>query len=135
MLPSTVITAVIFMAITTSRAKMIKRVRSVKHFGGVNPGAWLIPWVVDSVLGVLASIMVALAATQMGIVMRGMLIAYNSIGAFDYAEGAVTQMLHPQEDGEFPVAAINGSIGGCGILQLITIGLPFSTSTIGHFTD
>ena len=79
--------------------------------------------------------MAALAATQTGIVMWGILIIYNSIGAFDYAEGVVTQMLHPQKDGEFPVAAIYSSIGGCGILQLITIGLLFSTSAIDHFTD
>jgi hypothetical protein len=55
--PSILTIAGTIIGFTVSRASMITKIQTVELFDGVNPNAWLHPWVTDSLLGVLAPFM------------------------------------------------------------------------------
>ena len=133
MLPPTVIALVVCIALTTMRALMIKKVRTVHKFGGKNPNEWLGPWVTDSIWGLLAPGMAVLAAMAKGNVLWGVLILYNSVGAFDYGNGLLTQYLSPQRDGEFTPAQIYGAIGFGLLCNAAALVLLFTDQASSHF--
>ena len=133
-LPSAVIGVLVAMSLTFTRATMLTKLKTCKIFGGPNPNEWFGAWVADSTLGGLLPVLVGIAATGKGRVLWGILIGYNCIGAFDYANGALCQFLSPQADGQFPAAAIFASMGiGC-FCNLVATCLLFTEAAMNHYT-
>jgi hypothetical protein len=101
--------------------------------GGPDPNEWLGPWVTDTTLGLLAPIIAYLAFKKTGLRLWGALIIYNSIGAFDYASGLLTEYLSPQVSN--PPEMIFGAIGLFFCVQLVVIYLLLNKNVINHFSQ
>ena len=132
-LPGTVIAMLVFMSLTFSRVTMITKIKTCKMFGGVNPDEWYSLWVTDSTMGCLLPVVVGIASFGKGRVLWGILVGYNCIGAFDYANGLMCQFMSPQADGQFPPTAIYGSIGvGC-FCNLVALCLLFTKAAMNYY--
>ena len=118
---------------------MAGQLKSLKMFGGVNPDAWLGPWFSDTILGILTPLAIYAAFALEGPVTWGLLLAFNFVGAFDYAHGLLAQYMHPQVTmvGGKPAKppAIYGSIGLGLLFQLINIGVLLTPDVVKYFTD
>ena len=123
---------------TFSRISMASMLKTLKMFGGVNPDAWLGPWFSDTILGILTPFAIYAAFDLEGPVTWGLLLAFNCIGAFDYAHGLLAQYMHPQiiMVGGAPAKppAIYGSIGLGLLFQLINIVVLLTPNTVKYFT-
>lgn len=119
--------------ITSIRFMVVSFLPSLEKFGGPNPDAWVEPWGADTVLGALAPVMAWLAWKGQGLRVWGLLIAYNSVGAFDYAHGLLTQWLEPTVTQS--AAMTYGSIGISLIVQLGVIGLLFRGTVTTSFLE
>jgi hypothetical protein len=132
-LPSAVIAMLVFMSLTISRVYMITKIKTCKMFGGVNPDEWFGPWVTDSTMGCLLPVVVGIAAYGQGRVLWGILVGYNCIGAYDYANGLMCQFMSPQADGQFPPTAIYASVGfGC-FCNLVALCLLFTKAAMNYY--
>lgn len=100
-------------------------------FGGPNPDAWIGPWGADTVLGLLAPVMAWLAWRGTGLRVWGALLAYNVVGAFDYAHGLLTQWLEPTATQS--ASLTYGSIGISIVVQLLVIALLFRRTVTRDF--
>jgi hypothetical protein len=123
----------VLMLLTTVRFSVVFSIPGLEMFGGIEPDAWIAPWVSDTILGMLAPLMAWLAWRQVGPVIFAVLVAYNCLGAFDYAHGLATQWIHPQVGA--PFAAIFGFIAVSMLVQLIVIGLLFQRKTIAYYCN
>ena len=119
--------------LTSIRFMVVSFLPSLEMFGGPNPDAWIGPWGADTVLGALAPVMAWLAWKGQGLRVWGLLIAYNGVGAFDYAHGLLTQWLEPSVTQ--PALMIYASIGISLIVQLTVIGLLFRGDVASSFSD
>ncbi|MEO1748802.1 MAG: hypothetical protein AAFR27_09350 [Pseudomonadota bacterium] len=117
--------------LTTIRFMVVSFIPSLEMFGGPNPDAWIGPWGADTVLGLFAPLMAWLAWRGDGLRVWGALIAYNSVGAFDYAHGLLTQWLEPTVTQ--PAALTYSSIGVSLVVQLVVIALLFRPTLIASF--
>ncbi len=81
--------------------------------------------------------MIYLVLKQKGISVWGILVAYNAIGAFDYAHGLITEWTDPLiPNGIMGTPGLTyGAIGFSLIVQLIVLYLLFRPSVISHFTS
>jgi hypothetical protein len=128
-----VIAMLVSMSLTVSRVTMMTKIKTCKMFGGVNPDEWFGPWVTDSTMGCLVPVVVGIASFGKGRVLWGILVGYNCIGAFDYANGLMVQYMSPQADGQFPPTAIYGSIGfGC-FCNLVALCLLFTKAAMDYY--
>lgn len=103
-------------------------------FGGSAPDAWFGPWLSDAIFGILVPAIVYLFWKQRSIVIWGIIIIYNALGAFDYATGLMTQWLHPLPHEIAPPFLVYSGISVFMSLQLIALALLFRTDVITHFT-
>lgn len=127
----------ILIGLTFMRAFMGIQLPSLEMYGGVNPDAWFAPWISDTILGIIAPYMIYLVLKQKGISVWGILVAYNAIGAFDYAHGLITEWTDPLiPNGIMGTPGLTyGAIGFSLIVQLIVLYLLFRPSVISHFTS
>lgn len=128
--PYRVIISVLIL-LTTIRLMVVTFLPSLQMFGGPNPDAWIGPWVGDTILGLLAPAMAWLAWRGHGARVWGLLVAYNAVGAFDYAHGLLTQWLEPTVTQSANLTY--GSIGLSMVVQLIVIGMLFRKATVSDF--
>ena len=126
----------ILMSLTIIRGFMVTMLPSLEMFGGVNPDAWLAPWVSDTILGILVPFMVYLLLSKRGILIWGILLTYNAIGAFDYLHGLSTQWTDPLiPDGIMGTPGMTfGSIGFSLLLQLTAIYLLLQKDVVSYLT-
>ena len=110
---------------------------SLEMYGGVNPDAWFAPWISDTILGILAPIMIYLVMKKKGIKTWGILVAYNAIGAFDYAHGILTQWTDPLiPNGIMGTPGLTyGAIGFSLVVQLIVLYLLFQPAVMSYFSS
>ena len=123
----------ILIALTFSRFSVVTFFTGLEMFGGPEPNEWIGPWTTDTTLGLLAPLMAYLALKKRGLRLWGALIAYNCIGAFDYANGLLTEYLSPQVLN--PPEMIFGGIGLFLCIQLGIIYLLFNKNVISHFSQ
>jgi len=64
-------------------------------FGGIAPDGWFGPWLSDTIIGFALPIMLYLFWTRRSVAIWGALVAYNAVGAFDYSQGLITQVICP----------------------------------------
>lgn len=81
---------------TLTRTMMARQLPSAKMFGGENADGWLGPWFSDTCLGILTPFAIYGAFTGKGVVAWGLLLSFNVLGSYDYANGLLAQYLHPQ---------------------------------------
>ena len=123
----------ILILLTTLRAMVVTFIPSLEMLGGINSDAWFAPWISDAVLGVMAPFVAYFAFRSMGTKLWGFLVAYNAVGAFDYAHGLATQWTHPLLP-EFNSAAMTyGSISISMCVQITVLLLLFRKDVVGHF--
>lgn len=123
----------ILIALTFSRFSVVTFFPSLEMFGGLEPNEWIGPWTTDTTLGLLAPLMAYLAFKKTGLKLWGTLIAYNCIGAFDYANGLLIEYLSPQVSN--PPEIIFGGIGLFFCVQLVVIYLLFNKNVIRHYSQ
>ncbi len=125
----------VLMAATIFRAQTVMFLPKVEVFGGPAPNAWFGPWFSDSILGFLVPVMVFIFWTRSGMRVWGALLVYNALGAFDYANGLVTQFFHPMPVEMASAAAVYGGIGLFMTFQLVALGLLFRKDVAADFAN
>lgn len=121
------------MGATVFRAQTIFFVPTVEVFGGPSPNAWFGPWVSDAILGVLVPLMIYVLWTQRTVRAWGVLVVYNSLGAFDYGHGLLTQYFHPMPADMASATTVYLGIGIFLALQLVAIWLLFQRRIVDAF--
>jgi len=123
----------VLMLLTITRLQAISFISSLEMFGGISPDAWLAPWVSDGILGVLLPIMVYFTLRGSGIKLWGLLVLYNAVGAFDYANGLATQWRSPLPSAIASSTLVYGAISVTISLQIVALLLLFRNDVIHHF--
>lgn len=125
----------ILLGITGMRAFMGFQLPSLQMFGGINPDAWLAPWLSDTILGILVPLMIYLTLRKNGVEVWGILVAYNAIGAFDYVHGLMAEFTDPLIPNGLMGSPelVYGSIGFSLALQCLVLFFLFKPNMIRHF--
>jgi len=135
-LPTELKIVVALLGFTLSRTPMFVQLPTLKMFGGVNPNGWLGVWVGDTALGLLTPFFMYAALKMKGLKVWAALIAFNCVGAWDYATGAGVEYVDPcvelMGDPANP-AMIYGCCGLMGLFQVINAYLLLSESVMVHF--
>ncbi|MEM8935526.1 MAG: hypothetical protein AAGC77_03875 [Pseudomonadota bacterium] len=126
-------TIALLMAVTLFRVQTIFFLPTLELFDGISPNGWLGPWLSDFILGLLVLPMVFLFLTRRGPRIWGILVAYNSVGAFDYSQGLVAQYVSPMPEEMASAATVYGGIGFFMVCQVIAIALMFRQDVTTHF--
>ena len=126
----------ILIGFTFMRAFMGIQLPSLEMYGGENPDAWFGPWISDTILGILAPFIIYILWRKKGMKVWGILVAYNAIGAFDYAHGLMTQWTDPLiPNGIMGTPGLTyGSVGFSFLVQLIVLYLLFRPSIVRYFS-
>ncbi|MCB1599585.1 MAG: hypothetical protein R3F18_09435 [Lysobacterales bacterium] len=132
--PRVLIVIAILMSLTAFRAQTLLLLPGLVRFGGEAPDAWLVPWVSDSVFGILVPVMVFLLLKARSLRTWALLVAYNAMGAFDYVIGLATQWQHPLPESIGSPIAVYGGITAFLIFQVMAIGLLLRHNVIRHFS-
>lgn len=127
----------ILIGLTFMRAFMGIQLPSLQMYGGANPNAWFAPWISDTILGIIVPYMIYLVVRKKGVKVWGTLVAYNAIGAFDYAHGLLVQWTDPLvPNGMMGSPELTyGSIGFSLFVQLIVLYLLFKPSVMNYLSD
>ncbi|MEM9059307.1 MAG: hypothetical protein AAGD13_02495 [Pseudomonadota bacterium] len=123
----------LLMAATIFKAQTILFLSSVEAFGGPAANAWFGPWLSDAIIGVLVPAMIYVLWKGRGPRAWGALIVYNSLGAFDYSQGLLTQYFDPMPAEMASPTTVYLGIGVFMVLQLIAIWLLFRRGVMAHF--
>lgn len=121
------------MGITIFRAQTILFLPKVQMFGGPAPDGWFGPWLSDTIIGFAVPMMLYLFWTRRGMAVWGALVAYNAVGAFDYSQGLITQIISPMPVEMASAATVYVGIGLFMVAQIVALGLLFSREVITEF--
>ncbi|MEM1320513.1 MAG: hypothetical protein AAGG75_09660 [Bacteroidota bacterium] len=131
--PRTVYAIAILTALTITRAQAGLFLPTLEMFGGESADAWLVPWITDTLLGVLLPLMIYLILRGSGAKTWSLIIIYSVVGAFDYVHGLVAQWQHPLPEEMASSALVFGSLLASLSFQLIAILLLFNANVISHY--
>lgn len=120
-------------ALTVVRAQTLFFFPTLEMNGGINPDAWLSPWVSDSILGLLVPAAVYFMLKGSGPKVWALLIMYSALGTFDYANGLATQWINPLSAETASPEFVVGSLIFTFTIQLITTFLLFRSDVINYF--
>lgn len=123
----------LLMGATIFRAQTILFLPQVQMFGGIAPDGWFGPWLSDTIIGFMLPVMLYLFWTRRSVAVWGVLIAYNAVGAFDYSQGLITQLISPMPVEMASAATVYIGIGLFMCFQLVALGLLFRRDVIGAF--
>lgn len=127
------LTLSVLIALTSTRALAIAFIPRLQMFGGEAPDVWLGPWVVDSMLGAVIPFMIWAVLRLRTQRTWGVLLVYNSVGAFDYVNGLLTQWLHPLPASVAPSWLVYASLVSTLAIQLLVIAMLLRRSTMQLF--
>ena len=125
----------VLMGVTIFRAQTILFLPQVEMFGGPAPDGWFGPWLSDTIIGFALPVMLYLFWTRRGAAVWGVLVAYNAVGAFDYAQGLITQMISPMPVEMAAATTVYLGIGLFMAAQIAALGLMFRRDVIAAFTE
>lgn len=128
-------TIAVLMGLTLFRAQTVLFLPTVEMFGGIAPDAWFAPWLSDAILGFLLPVMLWLFWKKRGTRVWGILVLYNSVGAFDYATGLGTQWIHPMPAEMASSITVYGGIGFFMACQLCALALLFRRDVVAYFAS
>ena len=123
----------LLMGATIFRAQTILFLPEVQMFGGPAPDGWFGPWLSDTIIGFAVPVMLYLFWTRRSVAVWGALVAYNAVGAFDYSQGLITQVISPMPVEMAPAAAVYLGSGLFMVFQLSALGLLFRRDVITEF--
>lgn len=126
-------TITLLMAATIFRAQTVLFLPSIAAFGGPAPSAWFGPWLSDAIIGFLVPVMIVVVWKAQGPRAWGALVIYNSLGAFDYFHGLITQYFHPMPTEMASSVTVYAGIGIFMVLQIVAIVLLFRQKVVAHF--
>ncbi|MEM6311884.1 MAG: hypothetical protein AAF754_17770 [Pseudomonadota bacterium] len=126
-------TITLLMAATVFRAQTILFLPEITAFGGLAPNAWFGPWLSDAIIGFLVPVMIYALWKMESPRAWGALVIYNSLGAFDYSHGLITQYFHPMPVEMASALTVYLGIGVFMVLQIIAIILLFRQNVISQF--
>lgn len=121
------------MGATIFRAQTILFLPQVQMFGGIAPDGWFGPWLSDTIIGFMVPVMLYLFWTRRSVAVWGALVAYNAVGAFDYSQGLITQVISPMPVEMASSATVYIGIGLFMCFQLAALGLLFRRDVIAAF--
>ncbi|MCB1449247.1 MAG: hypothetical protein KDJ67_03870 [Nitratireductor sp.] len=124
----------LLMGVTIFRAQTILFLPQVQMFGGPAPDGWFGPWLSDTIIGFLLPVTLYLFWRQRGTTVWGILVAYNAVGAFDYSQGLITQIISPMPVEMAAPATVYAGIGLFMVAQMVALGLLFRQEVIAEFT-
>ncbi|MEO0687466.1 MAG: hypothetical protein AAFY76_21055 [Cyanobacteria bacterium J06649_11] len=122
-------------ALTIVRAQTLFFFPTLEMNGGVNPDAWFGPWLSDSIQGLLVPIVIYLLLKGTGSRVWALLIMYSALGAFDYSQGLITQLISPISEEIASPSFVIGSLISTLILQLIATILLFRSDVVIYFLE
>ena len=123
----------LLMGATIFRAQTILFLPEVQMFGGIAPDGWFGPWLSDTIIGFTLPVMLYLFWTRRSVAIWGALVAYNAVGAFDYSQGLITQMISPMPVEMASATTVYVGIGLFMCFQLVALGLLFRRDVITEF--
>lgn len=123
----------LLMGATIFRAQTVLFLPEVQMFGGIAPDGWFGPWLSDAIIGFLLPVMLYLFWTRRSMAIWGVLVAYNAVGAFDYSQGLITQVISPMPVEMAAAATVYIGIGLFMGFQLVALGLLFRRDVIAAF--
>ncbi|MEL6118785.1 MAG: hypothetical protein AAFR49_03805 [Pseudomonadota bacterium] len=126
-------TITLLMAATVFRAQTILFLPEVAAFGGPAHNAWFGPWFSDAIIGFLVPVMIFVLWKGISPRAWGTLIIYNSLGAFDYSQGLITQYFHPMHAEMASAMTVYLGIGVFMVFQITAIMLLFRKTVISQF--
>lgn len=124
----------ILMGATIFRAQTILFLPELQMYGGPAPDGWFGPWLSDTIIGFVLPVMLYLFWTRRGMAVWGVLVAYNAVGAFDYSQGLITQIISPMPVEMASPATVYLGIGLFMVFQLIAVCLLFRRDVIDAFS-
>ncbi|MEM9274769.1 MAG: hypothetical protein AAGA80_17670 [Cyanobacteria bacterium P01_F01_bin.143] len=122
-------------ALTILRAQTLLFFPTLEMNGGVNPDAWLAPWVSDSILGLLVPVVIYFLFKGSGSKIWALLVMYSALGSFDYANGLATQWSYPLSTEIASSEFVFGSLISTLVFQLISTVLLFRSEVINYFLE
>lgn len=123
----------VLMGLTIFRAQTILFLPELQMFGGIAPDGWFGPWLSDTIIGFLLPVMLYLFWRQRSTTVWGILVAYNAVGAFDYSQGLITQIISPMPVEMAAPATVYAGIGLFMVAQILALGLLFRREVIAEF--
>lgn len=123
----------LLMGATIFRAQTILFLPEMQMFGGPAPDGWFGPWLSDTIIGSALPVMLYLFWTRRGVTVWGALVAYNAVGAFDYSQGLITQMISPMPVEMASAATVYMGIALFMVAQIVALGLLFRREVIAEF--
>lgn len=126
-------TITLLMGATVFRAQTVLFLPEVQMFGGIAPDGWFGPWLSDTIIGFALPLMLYLFWTRRGMAVWGALVSYNAVGAFDYSQGLITQVISPMPVEMASAATVYAGIGLFMVAQIVAIGLLFRRDVIADF--
>ena len=123
----------LLMGATIFRAQTILFLPELQMFGGIAPDGWLGPWLSDTIIGFALPVMLYLFWTRRSVAIWGALVAYNAVGAFDYSQGLITQVISPMPVAMASAATVYVGIGLFMGFQLVALGLLLRRDVIAEF--
>jgi len=124
----------LLMGATIFRAQTVFFLPELAMFGGIAPDAWFGPWLSDAIIGFMLPVMLYLVWTRRSVMIWGVLVIYNAVGAFDYSQGLITQLIHPMPVEMASAATVYVGIGLFMAFQLTAFGLLFRPDVIAYFS-
>ena len=124
----------LLMGATIFRVQTILFLPQVEMFGGIAPDGWFGPWLSDTIIGLILPVMIYLFWTRRSIAVWGVLVAYNAVGAFDYSQGLITQLISPMPVEMAAAVTVYLGIGLFMVFQLTALGLLFRRDVIAGFS-
>jgi len=124
----------LLMGATIFRVQTILFLPQVEMFGGIAPDGWFGPWLSDTIIGLILPVMIYLFWTRRSIAVWGVLVAYNAVGAFDYSQGLITQLISPMPVEMASAVTVYLGIGLFMVFQLTALGLLFRRDVIAGFS-
>lgn len=126
-------TIALLMGATVFRAQTILFLPELQMFGGPAPDGWFGPWLSDTIIGFALPVMLYLFWTRRGVAVWGALVAYNAVGAFDYSQGLITQVISPMPVEMASAATVYLGIGLFMVAQIVALGMLFRRDVIAEF--
>ncbi|KQI67401.1 hypothetical protein AN189_15780 [Loktanella sp. 3ANDIMAR09] len=124
----------VLMGVTIFRAQTILFLPQLEMFGGPAPDGWFGPWLSDTIIGFALPVMLYLFWTRRSAAIWGVLVAYNAVGAFDYSQGLITQVISPMPAEMASATTVYLGIGLFMTAQIAALGLLFRRDVIAAFT-
>ncbi|MBC6994096.1 hypothetical protein QWY85_18950 [Neolewinella lacunae] len=131
--PTLIYVIVALTALTVTRAQAIYFLFTLEMFGGTSPDEWLGPWVTDSILGIMLPLVIYFILNGSGMKTWALIIVYSALGSFDYANGLVTEWLHPLPEETAGRMLVFSALAATLTFQIVATYLLFQDKAVGHF--